>query len=99
LLDGVNGCSNDQCAAGDECNVLVGCEADCTPVTEPLFCEDDGDLCTVESCTPGEGCVSEEVPCAEGTLCDPETGDCVTPDATVGNEFIVLFQDNNLSTP
>lgn len=36
---------------------------------------------------------------AEGTLCDPETGDCVTPDATVGNEFIVLFQDNNLSTP
>jgi hypothetical protein len=97
VCNGVNGCSNDPCAAGDECTNLLGCEADCTPVTEPMFCEDDGNLCTVESCEPGQGCVSEAVPCAEGAVCDPETGACITEDATGGLEYILVFQENYLS--
>jgi hypothetical protein len=94
VCHGVNGCSNDPCAAGDECNVLVGCEADCTAITEWMLCEDDGNLCTVESCQPGQGCVSEEVPCAEGDVCNPETGACITEDVTGGLEYILVFQEN-----
>jgi len=98
VCHGVNGCSNDPCAAGDACTTLLGCEADCTPITEWVYCEDDGDLCTVESCAPGEGCVSDGIVCDEDATCDPATGDCVTADATVGNEFIFLFEDNNNAT-
>jgi hypothetical protein len=95
VCNGVDGCSNDPCAAGDECTNLLGCEADGTPNTEPVFCEDDGNLCTVEFCDLDQGgCVSDEVPCAEGDVCDPETGACITEDATGGLEYILVFQEN-----
>ncbi len=91
---GEAGCTNDPCAAGDACTVLLSCAPDCTPTTEPVYCEDDGDLCTLESCAEGQGCVSESVPCAEGTECDPATGGCITVNALAGSEFILVFQDN-----
>jgi hypothetical protein len=51
---GVNGCTNEPCAAGDECNILTACDPDtCAPTTVPQVCEDDGDLCTAESCVDG----------------------------------------------
>jgi hypothetical protein len=93
----VDGCVSTPCAFGDACDVLVDCDPiTCEPTTVPQTCEDDGDLCTAESCVEGLGCVSESVSCAEGEACNPDTGNCeqdcfsLTQHQGLGAELIPL---------
>jgi len=47
-------------------------------VISPSDC-DDGDHCTVDTCDPLTGCQHGAVTCGEGLICDPSTGECVSP--------------------
>ncbi len=47
-------------------------------VQTPLVCA-DGDLCTIDSCQPNQGCVNQEIVCDPGGECDPHTGLCGLP--------------------
>jgi len=79
------------CPVSDKCHVAGSCDTgsgDCLPET-PLSC-DDGDLCTVDSCDPEEGCRHQPVTCApegechEAGTCDSTTGACTSPPAPDG---------------
>ena len=59
-------CTEDaQCEDGVACNGVRTCTAAvagarrCMEVTAPVACVDDGNMCTIESCVDGTGCVSD----------------------------------------
>jgi len=71
------------CSDGDQCTVIDSCvQGECVGVGEP-DCE-DGNLCTDDSCTPGEGCVNapNTLPCDDGSECT--TNDTCGAGACVG---------------
>jgi hypothetical protein len=61
------------CDAGDACSV---CNQE-TGICDAIFCADDGDPCTIESCEgPTATCRSRPVSCCTAGGCDPTTGLC-----------------------
>ena len=52
------------------------------PCADPEFSCDDNDACTVDTCTPGVGCVNESISCDDGDICTldrcDENSGCVT---------------------
>jgi len=73
-----NGCaqcqSDSDCSDGNECNGQETCSDGLCRAGQPIDC-DDGNVCTDDSCQPGQGCVNtpNDLPCDDGSVCT--TGD------------------------
>ncbi len=74
---------NGECSDSNECTVDDHCEAGTCVATQALACDDDN-ICTTDSCDPGQGCVHllNAVPCDDGDVCTLgdhcNLGECVS---------------------
>jgi len=99
------------CAINGECYFLGAASPsdpcrECIPsispsAWSPLNC-DDGDPCTADTCSPGEGCVHDEVaangnPCADGPACATEALGVCTDGACVGCELQCFLSSDCLT--